>query len=802
VKLIGLHIDGFGKLVDRTLAFAPAFNVVTGPNEAGKSTVTAALLATLYGFARGEKDQWRPWSGARYAAALTYRLDNGGTFEVRRDFERDLKGVRVYDESGNDVSADCANGKSINPGYAHLGVPLEVFVNSSFVAQGDVAIDGSRAERITSALARALDGGPKENTALDAMRRLDDALALHVGRKRATVNAPLRQLREQIDEAETLAAEMRARLRALDELRLRLDEETQRAHDLDAALREHEHRSRALRAHALRSRLDALREVRDEIAALQAARAEYADVERFPAYLVAELEELYADSQTLEILARSHADEAARARLTPALQAELEERSADGGALDDEAFETLTVAGAAAGAARDAATLAADRAQTARRSIEGGGELFGIALTAGAAIAACAIVLAILHDWTWAGVAGVLAAGSLMYAASRWQQRRTAERTVETMQLAADRAIAAERSAAARVASILEPLGVPSIEELAKRRARARELRERKATALALAERAATTGREAARAATSFAELAERMIVPSGSRKSDLAAAKALGARKSARDGIGVQLSMLEVRRADVLGTDEEFALEAELAELLADGVHPAPLEGTSSRAFEAERGNLERRAFDARAAALTTEAELRAFEAQIGDLAALDERVLVLRLQAERLERFERALELARDTIDSRTREAHHKFARRLADYASSTFARVTADRYNDVRVDPTTLSVNVRVPETGDLVAVDRLSAGTREQAYLVVRLAMMRMFSEGVETAPLLLDDPFAFWDEERIERCFPILETFARDVQIVLFTTSRELAAAASARGAQLIELGLHPWALGT
>ena len=34
------------------------------------------------------------------------------------------------------------------------------------------------------------------------------------------------------------------------------------------------------------------------------------------------------------------------------------------------------------------------------------------------------------------------------------------------------------------------------------------------------------------------------------------------------------------------------------------------------------------------------------------------------------------------------------------------------------------------------------------------------MAQMFSEGLEAAPLLLDDPFGFWDDGRIERMLPI------------------------------------------
>jgi uncharacterized protein YhaN len=636
---------------------------------------------------------------------------------------------------------------------------------------------------------------------------------LHVGKKKATVNAPLRHLHDELDEASERASAMRVRLRAQADLRARLESETARSASLDAALREHERRGRALRAYTLASRREALRVIRDDVAALQAERAEYDDIEGFPSYLVAALEEFYHEWTTLDALARSQADDAARRRFTPAQAAELEERAGDGGALDDSAFDELVAAAGEATAARDEATAASERAQTARRAIDGGSEIFGALLTAGALVAVAAIVLAIVHQWIFASITGALAILLLGIAESRGSRRRAAFRTVAAMQGVADRATALERDAAARVAGVLEPLGAASIDELARRRDRYRELLERRTDARESTERARETRALATAAAGAFDDQArkltdygpardgmhadgptrDRLLSDSPTRDRMLAEAKQREARKSARDGIDSRLSMLDVRRSDVLGVDDEFAQEAELAELLASGVEPAPLDGVSPRAFEAERADLERRASDVRTAAAATAAELRVAEEQVGDLAALDERVAELQARAELLERFDAAVTLARRTIDERTREAHQKFARRLADYASTSFAEVTGGRYLDVLVDPTTLAVRVRVPETGEPVDVERLSAGTREQAYLFVRLAMVRMFAEGLETAPLLLDDPFAYWDDDRIERGLPILEAAARDVQVVLFTTSVALARAAESRGATLIDL---------
>ena len=300
------------------------------------------------------------------------------------------------------------------------------------------------------------------------------------------------------------------------------------------------------------------------------------------------------------------------------------------------------------------------------------------------------------------------------------------------------------------------------------------------------AERAAEARAQAERGGRSSTELARRMLPATGSREADLAAVKWRESRRSARDGIDVRLSMLDVRRNDVLREEDEFALVAELAELIAGGTIPAPLEpGISPRAFEAERTDLERRAGESRWRPRPAPPNC-APPRRNRDLASLDEASNGC-AECARLERFEAALGLAREKIDERTREAHQKFARRLGDYASRTLSEVTGGRYGDVRVDPTTLAVRVRAPETGAIVELAELSAGTREQAYLVVRLAMLRMFGEGLEPPPLLLDDPFSYWDETRIERCFPVLEAAANEAQVDhLYGESRPLRQRGAAR----------------
>ena len=45
MRLRSLRVEGFGKLVDRTFEFGRGLTVIAGPNEAGKSTLAAAVVA-------------------------------------------------------------------------------------------------------------------------------------------------------------------------------------------------------------------------------------------------------------------------------------------------------------------------------------------------------------------------------------------------------------------------------------------------------------------------------------------------------------------------------------------------------------------------------------------------------------------------------------------------------------------------------------------------------------------------------------------------------------------------------------
>ena len=69
----------FGKLEHQTLTLNPGLNVISAPNEWGKSTWCAFIVAMLYGIETRErstanflaaKDRYAPWSGAPMSGSM------------------------------------------------------------------------------------------------------------------------------------------------------------------------------------------------------------------------------------------------------------------------------------------------------------------------------------------------------------------------------------------------------------------------------------------------------------------------------------------------------------------------------------------------------------------------------------------------------------------------------------------------------------------------------------------------------------------------------------------------------------
>src|SRR5687768_8696086 len=108
-----LDIDGFGRLAG-PYTFEPGLTLITGLNEAGKSTLREALVRAMFGFTsrerrrfRGDdvapKDAFRPWLQSRFGLVAMMREVDGRSVRVSWDFSEHSVDVRDAD-TGEDLS--------------------------------------------------------------------------------------------------------------------------------------------------------------------------------------------------------------------------------------------------------------------------------------------------------------------------------------------------------------------------------------------------------------------------------------------------------------------------------------------------------------------------------------------------------------------------------------------------------------------------------------------------------------------------------------------------------------------------
>ena len=137
----------FGKLEGQTLTFHPGLNVIPAPNEWGKSTWCAFLLAMLYGIdtksrstqnALSDKEHYAPWSGSPMSGKIELIWnDRRITIERTSRGRIPLGEFRAYEtESGLSVPELTAS----NCGQQLLGVERSVFRRAGFIRLSDLPV--------------------------------------------------------------------------------------------------------------------------------------------------------------------------------------------------------------------------------------------------------------------------------------------------------------------------------------------------------------------------------------------------------------------------------------------------------------------------------------------------------------------------------------------------------------------------------------------------------------------------------------------------------------------------------------
>ena len=163
---------------------------------------------------------------------------------------------------------------------------------------------------------------------------------------------------------------------------------------------------------------------------------------------------------------------------------------------------------------------------------------------------------------------------------------------------------------------------------------------------------------------------------------------------------------------------------------------------------------------------------ELISLKATAEDPLLIADELAELEAEQARDEEFYSALTLAMEAIGQAGQVMSGSVTPAIAAHASEIMARISKDKYTTLR---TTSTLDVSLDSDGFGIKSDFLSGGTRDAAYLSLRVALfMRIYGDNIP--PIVMDEALCQFDDTRAERMLMLLATLANDgVQILFFTS---------------------------
>ena len=189
----------FGPLQDSTLEFKPGFNLIYGPNEAGKSSWHAAIYAGLCGMRRGrgrplgDDEEFgarhRPWDGSKWKVGVDVLLADGRKIELLHELDSHV--YSVVDQLGRSCMSEIIHDGAPD-GSKWLGLDRRSFLATACIRQMELLEVTSSSELLQKDLQRAAATAGTQETAAGAIALIDDFLSEKLGSDRANSRKRLR----------------------------------------------------------------------------------------------------------------------------------------------------------------------------------------------------------------------------------------------------------------------------------------------------------------------------------------------------------------------------------------------------------------------------------------------------------------------------------------------------------------------------------------------------------------------------------------------------------------------------------
>lgn len=159
----------------------------------------------------------------------------------------------------------------------------------------------------------------------------------------------------------------------------------------------------------------------------------------------------------------------------------------------------------------------------------------------------------------------------------------------------------------------------------------------------------------------------------------------------------------------------------------------------------------------------------------KLDELVTLEEKLQLAKEKRNELETQEQIINIAINNLQQAYEEMKTTITPKFTQNLSASIEKISNQKYNKVTLN----DENGMIVENqrGEYIEANKLSTGTIDQLYLGLRLSMINDLSK--EKLPVILDETFAYFDSERLEKALQYLDTELKEHQAIIFTcTNRE------------------------
>ena len=170
-----------------------------------------------------------------------------------------------------------------------------------------------------------------------------------------------------------------------------------------------------------------------------------------------------------------------------------------------------------------------------------------------------------------------------------------------------------------------------------------------------------------------------------------------------------------------------------------------------------------------------TLDLDKKNIEHNLDNLSKIEENIVNNNEKMLTLRNLNLSFNLAKEVLNENYEKMKNSVTPKFTENLSNNISEITDRKYNKVMFNENEgLIVEL---ENSDYVPANRLSIGTIDQLYLSLRLSMVNELSS--EKVPILLDEAFAFYDDDRLKNILLYLNGEFSDRQIIIFScTDRE------------------------